>query len=196
MSHELRTPLNAVIGYSEMLTEEARERGLANLLPDLDKIHSSGKHLLRLINDMLDLSKIEAGKMELFAEVFEVPALVREVSSTIRPLAERRGNALELRCADDVRRIRADLTRVRQVLLNLMSNAAKFTENGRVSLEVERTVVNGAPWMQFRVRDTASASAPSSSGSSSRPSPRPTPPPPASTEGRGSVSPSAASSAR
>ena len=154
MSHELRTPLNAVIGYSEMLTEEARDRGLANLLPDLDKIHSSGKHLLRLINDMLDLSKIEAGKMELFAEVFEVPALVREVSSTIRPLAERRGNALELRCADDVRWIRADLTRVRQVLLNLMSNAAKFTENGRVILEVERTVVNGAPWMQFRVRDT------------------------------------------
>jgi PAS domain S-box-containing protein len=154
MSHELRTPLNAVIGYSEMLTEEARDRGLANLLPDLDKIHSSGKHLLRLINDMLDLSKIEAGKMELFTEVFEVPALVREVSSTIRPLAERRGNALELRCADDVRRIRADLTRVRQVLLNLMSNAAKFTENGRVTLEVERTVVNGAPWMQFRVRDT------------------------------------------
>jgi len=154
MSHELRTPLNAVIGYSEMLTEEARERGLANLLPDLDKIHSSGKHLLRLINDILDLSKIEAGKMELFAEVFEVPALVREVSSTIRPLAERRGNALELRCGDDVRRMRADLTRVRQVLLNLMSNAAKFTENGRVTLEVESTLVNGAPWIQFRVRDT------------------------------------------
>jgi PAS domain S-box-containing protein len=154
MSHELRTPLNAVIGYSEMLTEEARDRGLANLLPDLDKIHSSGKHLLRLINDILDLSKIEAGKMELFAEVFDVPALVREVSSTIRPLAERRGNALELRCGDDVRRMRADLTRVRQVLLNLMSNAAKFTENGCVTLEVERTLVNRAPWIQFRVRDT------------------------------------------
>ena len=154
MSHELRTPLNAVIGYSEMLTEEARDRGLANLLPDLDKIHSSGKHLLRLINDILDLSKIEAGKMELFPEVFDVPALVREVSSTIRPLAERRGNALELRCGEDVRRMRADLTRVRQVLLNLISNAAKFTENGRVALEVERTLVNRAPWIQFRVRDT------------------------------------------
>jgi PAS domain S-box-containing protein len=154
MSHELRTPLNAVIGYSEMLTEEARDRGLEVLLPDLGKIHSSGKHLLRLINDILDLSKIDAGKMELFAEVFDVPALVREVSGTIRPLAERRGNAMELRCGDDVRRMRADLTRVRQVLLNLMSNAAKFTENGRVALEVDRVVVNGQPWMQFGVKDT------------------------------------------
>jgi PAS domain S-box-containing protein len=154
MSHELRTPLNAVIGYSEMLTEEVRERGLEVLLPDLDKIHSSGKHLLRLINDILDLSKIEAGRMELFPEVFDVPSLVREVSGTIRPLAERRGNALELRCGEEVRRIRADLTRVRQVLLNLLSNAAKFTENGRVALEVERVVKNGEPWIHFHVRDT------------------------------------------
>ena len=154
MSHELRTPLNAVIGYSEMLTEEARERGLANLLPDLDKIHSAGKHLLRLINDILDLSKIEAGKMELFAEVFDVPALVREVSGTIRPMAERRGNAVELRCGASVRRMRADLTRVRQVLLNLLSNAGKFTENGRITLEVDRIGINGAPWMRFRVVDT------------------------------------------
>jgi PAS domain S-box-containing protein len=154
MSHELRTPLNAVIGYSEMLTEEARERGLGNLLPDLDKIHSAGKHLLRLINDILDLSKIEAGKMELFPELFDVPALVREVSGTIRPLTERRGNVLDLRCGDEVRRMRADLTRVRQVLLNLLSNASKFTENGRVGLEVDRVGVNGAPWMRFRVTDT------------------------------------------
>jgi PAS domain S-box-containing protein len=154
MSHELRTPLNAVIGYSEMLTEEAHERGLGNLLPDLDKIHSSGKHLLRLINDILDLSKIEAGKMELFAEVFDVPALVREVSGTIRPMAERRGNVVELRCGPTVRRMRADLTRVRQVLLNLMSNAGKFTEKGCVALEVDRIPMNGAPWMRFRVVDT------------------------------------------
>jgi PAS domain S-box-containing protein len=154
MSHELRTPLNAVIGYSEMLTEEARERGLGSLLPDLDKIHSSGKHLLRLINDILDLSKIEAGKMELFAEVFDVPALVREVSGTIRPMAERRANVVELRCGPTVRRMRADLTRVRQVLLNLMSNAGKFTENGRVALEVDRIPINGTPWMRFRVVDT------------------------------------------
>jgi CheY-like chemotaxis protein len=154
MSHELRTPLNAVIGYSEMLTEEARERGLEILLPDLDKIHSAGKHLLRLINDILDLSKIEAGRMEMFPEVFDVSALVREVSGTIRPLAERRGNVLDLRCGEEALRMRADQTRVRQVLLNLMSNAAKFTENGRVTLDVERNEVNGAPWMRFRVIDT------------------------------------------
>ena len=154
MSHELRTPLNAVIGYSEMLTEEARERGLEILLPDLDKIHSAGKHLLRLINDILDLSKIEAGRMEMFAEVFDVNALVHEVSGTIRPLAERRGNVLAFRCGEDALRMRADQTRVRQVLLNLMSNAAKFTENGRVTLDVERAEVNGAPWMRFRVIDT------------------------------------------
>ena len=154
MSHELRTPLNAVIGYSEMLTEEAHDRGLENILPDLNKIHSSGKHLLRLINDILDLSKIEAGKMELFPEVFEVPALAREVSGTIQPLAERRGNVLEFHCGDEVRRMRGDLTRVRQVLLNLLSNAAKFTENGRVALEVDRVLVNGAEWMRFRVKDT------------------------------------------
>ncbi len=154
MSHELRTPLNAIIGYSEMLTDELRERGAEDLLEDLGRIHSSGKHLLRLINDILDLSKIEAGKMDLFPEVFEIPALVRDVASTIHPLAERRGNTLEVRCAEDVRHMRADLTRVRQVLLNLLSNAAKFTENGRVALHVDGIGMNGAPWIRFRVMDT------------------------------------------
>ncbi|PYQ48243.1 MAG: hybrid sensor histidine kinase/response regulator [Acidobacteria bacterium] len=154
MSHELRTPLNAVIGYSEMLSEEARARDLGDLLPDLDKIHRSGKHLLRLINDILDLSKIEAGKMELFPELFEVPALVRDVASTIKPLTESHGNTLEVRCAEDVRRMRADLTRVRQVLLNLLSNASKFTEKGRVALHVDLNTINGAPWIRFRVTDT------------------------------------------
>ncbi|HUG54065.1 MAG TPA: PAS domain S-box protein [Vicinamibacteria bacterium] len=154
MSHELRTPLNAVIGYSEMVSEELRERGLEDLLPDLNKIHSSGKHLLRLINDILDLSKIEAGKMELFPERFDTAALCREVSATIQPLAERRGNTLEFRCAEAVGMMRADLTRVRQVLLNLMSNASKFTENGRVALDVDRIPINGSPWMRFLVADT------------------------------------------
>jgi PAS domain S-box-containing protein len=154
MSHELRTPLNAVIGYSEMLTEEARDRGFESILPDLYKIHSSGKHLLRLINDILDLSKIEAGKMELFPEVFDIPGLVREVAGTIQPMAERRGNTLEFHCGSDVRRMRADLTRVRQVLLNLLSNAGKFTENGRVDLDVDRVFINSATWIRFRVRDT------------------------------------------
>jgi PAS domain S-box-containing protein len=154
MSHELRTPLNAVIGYSEMIHEELRERGLDDLLPDLDKIHSSGKHLLRLINDILDLSKIEAGKMDLYPEVFEVPSLVREVASTIQPLAERRANTLQVRCSEDVRAMKADLTRVRQVLLNLLSNASKFTENGTVALHVDRIGMNGTPWIRFRVMDT------------------------------------------
>jgi PAS domain S-box-containing protein len=164
MSHELRTPLNAVIGYSEMLTEEARDRGLENILPDLNKIHSSGKHLLRLINDILDLSKIEAGKMELFPEVFDVPALVREVSGTIQPMAERRGNVLEFRCGTEVGRMRGDLTRVRQVLLNLLSNAGKFTENGRVDLEVDGVLINSASWMRFRVRDTGIGMSPDQLG--------------------------------
>ena len=150
MSHELRTPLNAIIGYSEMLAEELSERDLEELQPDLQKIHNSGKHLLRLINDILDLSKIEAGKMELFVETFDVPALIREVASTIAPLAARRNNALEVSCPEDTGGMRADLTRVRQVLLNLAGNATKFTENGTVGLEVERT----RQAMVFRIRDT------------------------------------------
>jgi hypothetical protein len=154
MSHELRTPLNAVIGYSEMLQEELKERDLIDLLPDLEKIHGSGKHLLRLINDILDLSKIEAGKMDLFPEVFSVADLVEEVANTIRPLAERNENVLRVTCADDVRKMRADLTRLRQVLLNLVSNGLKFTEKGVVSLQVDRIAVNSAPWLRFRVRDT------------------------------------------
>jgi PAS domain S-box-containing protein len=154
MSHELRTPLNAVIGYSEMLQEEMKDRDLAFLLPDLEKIHGSGKHLLRLINDILDLSKIEAGKMDLFPEVFQVPELVEEVANTIRPLADRNENVLRVTCAEDVRSMRADLTRLRQVLLNLVSNGLKFTEKGVVSLHVDRITVNGAPWLRFRVRDT------------------------------------------
>ena len=136
MSHELRTPLNAIIGYSEMLEEEAEERGLEDLAPDLAKIHAAGKHLLALINDVLDLSKIEAGKMELFLEDFDVRALVQDVESTIRPLVEKNQNLLEVNCPADIGTIHADLTRVRQILFNLLSNAAKFTQHGRVGLEV------------------------------------------------------------
>jgi PAS domain S-box-containing protein len=154
MSHELRTPLNAIIGYSEMLEEELQERHLEELLPDLHKIHGAGKHLLRLINDILDISKIEAGKMELFLESFEVGALVREVASTIEPLVNSRQNRLQVRCTNDVGAMYADLTRVRQVLLNLLSNASKFTEGGTVALEVRRELEKGAPWLVFRVSDT------------------------------------------
>jgi PAS domain S-box-containing protein len=160
MSHELRTPLNAIIGYSEMLQEEVKDRDLGDLLPDLVKIHDSGKHLLRLINDILDLSKIEAGKMDLFPEIFEVPALVKDVAATVRPMVERGDNTLDVRCADDVRSVKADLTRVRQVLLNLLSNASKFTAGGRVALHVDLIAVNGAPWVRFRVADTGIGMAP------------------------------------
>jgi PAS domain S-box-containing protein len=154
MSHELRTPLNAIIGYSEMLQEDLRERGAADLVPDMAKIHGAGKHLLRLINDILDVSKIEAGKMDLLPEVFDVSALVKDVAATMGPLAEARGNTLDVRCAPAIGFMNADLTRVRQVLLNLVSNAAKFTERGRISLEVDRMAMNDEAWLRFRVRDS------------------------------------------
>jgi signal transduction histidine kinase/DNA-binding response OmpR family regulator len=154
MSHELRTPLNAIIGYSEMLEEEAGERGLDDLAPDLGKIHAAGKHLLALINDVLDLSKIEAGKMELFLEDFDVRALVQDVEATIRPLVEKNQNLLEVTCPADIGTIHADLTRVRQILFNLMSNAAKFTQHGRVGLEVFPLRLSGEDWIELAVADT------------------------------------------
>jgi signal transduction histidine kinase/CheY-like chemotaxis protein len=154
MSHELRTPLNAIIGYSEMLEEEAEERGLDDLGPDLGKIRAAGKHLLALINDVLDLSKIEAGKMELFLEDFELGALVKDVESTIRPLVEQNQNTLDVRCPADVGPMHADLTRVRQILFNLISNAAKFTKGGEIVLEVLPLRVKGREWLEFEVSDT------------------------------------------
>ena len=154
MSHELRTPLNAIIGYSEMLEEETEERGLEDLSPDLAKIHAAGKHLLALINDVLDLSKIEAGKMELFLEDFEVRSLVQDVEATIRPLVEKGHNAFEVTCPADIGTIHADLTRVRQILFNLLSNAAKFTQQGRVGLEVFPLRLSGEEWIEFAVADT------------------------------------------
>ena len=154
MSHELRTPLTAIIGYSEILEDDAREMGLNDFLPDLNKIKSAGKHLLGLINSILDLSKVEAGKMELFLESFDVPNLVSDVASTVAPLVERKSNHLEVRCPPEVGVVEADLTKTRQILFNLLSNAAKFTERGKVSLEVESSVEFGAEWVVFRVRDS------------------------------------------
>jgi PAS domain S-box-containing protein len=138
MSHELRTPLNAVIGYSEMLGEEARDRGLDDLVPDLGRIHSAGKHLLGLINDVLDLSKIEAGRMELFLETFDIAEMVRGVVATIEPLAQTNRNVLKVDSATDLGLMHSDLTKVRQSLLNLLSNAAKFTERGTILLKARR----------------------------------------------------------
>src|SRR5262249_36907445 len=127
MSHELRTPMNAIIGYSEMLQEEVQDLGQESILPDLKKIHAAGKHLLALINDILDLSKIEAGKMTLYLETFDVATTVQEVQSTIQPLVEKNHNRLELDCPASIGTMRADLTKVRQTLFNLLSNACKFT---------------------------------------------------------------------
>ncbi|HVN05053.1 MAG TPA: ATP-binding protein [Bryobacteraceae bacterium] len=154
MSHELRTPLNAVIGYSEMLQEVLQDREETDLLPDLDRIQSAGKHLLGLINDVLDLSKIEAGKVDLFIERLPVRPIVEEVISTIRPLADRNGNRLEVTCEEPLGALLADQTRVRQVLINLLSNACKFTEHGLVRLEVRQAGSAGALDVEFRVVDT------------------------------------------
>jgi signal transduction histidine kinase/CheY-like chemotaxis protein len=154
MSHELRTPLNAVIGYSEMLQEEAADLGHADFIPDLKKIETAGHHLLALINDVLDLSKIEAGKMELVVETFDVAAVVAEVRSTIEPLVEKNGNRLVVVCDPGIGTMHSDATRVRQVLFNLLSNASKFTEHGTVAFEVIPESRGGEGWLTFRISDT------------------------------------------
>ena len=154
MSHELRTPLNAIIGYSEMLREEAEELEVGAFAADLDKIRGAGKHLLGLISDILDLSKIEAGKMELFPETFDLGWLIKEVGHTVQPLVSRNGNALVLD-APDLGQVHADQTKVRQVLFNLLSNASKFTENGTIRLEARRTSSpDGSEWILLRVIDS------------------------------------------
>lgn len=138
MSHELRTPLNAIIGYSEMLQEEAPEIGAESMVPDLQKINSAARHQLGLVNDILDLSKIEAGKMTLFVEEFDVSRLVREVAATVQPLVAKKSNRLEVDCPAEIGKMRLDQTKLRQVLFNLISNAAKFTEKGTITLRVRR----------------------------------------------------------
>jgi signal transduction histidine kinase len=140
MSHELRTPLNAIIGLSQLLQEDARELSLdeQDLIDDLGSINASGKHLLILINDILDLSKIEAGKMALYLETFEMAALINEVVIAVKPLMEDNGNVLEVHCDEQIHIMHADQTKVRQVLFNLLSNAAKFTTQGTVTLTVTR----------------------------------------------------------
>jgi GAF domain-containing protein/CheY-like chemotaxis protein len=154
MSHELRTPLNAIIGYSEMLQEDAADLGAAQFTDDLKRINAAGKHLLELINAVLDLSKIEAGKMELYLETFDVAALVRDIAAVIQPLAAKNANHLELRCPDEAGTMHADLTKVRQTLFNLLSNACKFTDRGTISLVVTREAVGDQEWMVFNVSDT------------------------------------------
>ena len=155
MSHELRTPMNAIIGYSEMLLEDAEDDGQDEYLPDLKKIQSAGKHLLSLINDILDLSKIEAGKIDLYFETFGVNQLVVDVANTAEPLASKTDSKLVVNCEDDMGNMRSDLTKIRQTLFNLLSNACKFTKEGTVTLDVYEEEREGEKkFIVFSVTDT------------------------------------------
>jgi len=154
MSHELRTPMNAIIGYSEMLEEEAEERELGEMAEDLRKVLGASRHLLQLINDVLDLSKIEAGKLELFPEKFMTAALLDEIQATARPLMSRNNNRLELDTRNDPGELYLDQTKLRQVLLNLLSNAAKFTREGTIRFSVERRRLDERDWVEFQVADS------------------------------------------
>jgi PAS domain S-box-containing protein len=154
MSHELRTPLNAIIGYTEMLMEDSQDNGHDVYVPDLRKVHASAKHLLALINDVLDLSKIEAGKMDLYLETVEVQPLIDDVVSVAAPLVDKKANQLSLNLAPDLGSIHADVTKVRQSLFNLLSNASKFTERGTITLDVRRSFKEGGDIFHFVVSDT------------------------------------------
>jgi signal transduction histidine kinase len=150
MSHELRTPLNAIIGYAELLQEESADLGNEDFLPDLAKIHSAGRHLLTLISGILDLAKVESGRMTMYLEDFDIRDLVRETEEIVRPLVEKNRNTFVIDCPKDIGAMHADLVKARQVLFNLLSNAAKFTEGGRVELGVSRD----PELVRFAVRDT------------------------------------------
>ncbi|WP_239613608.1 response regulator [Cohnella mopanensis] len=152
MSHELRTPLNAIIGYSEMLKEEAEELGEPTFTEDLGKISKSGRHLLALINDILDISKIEAGKMDLYFEPCQLSELLQDVIVTVKPLVEANGNQLSTRFATG--EIIVDVTKLRQILINLLSNASKFSKNGTIAFEVVSQKNEGRDGFGFSVKDT------------------------------------------
>ena len=154
MSHELRTPLNAIIGYSEMLREEVEDKVHPHLNSDLNKIYSAGKSLLALINDVLDLSKIEAGKMNLYLEDVKVSLLLEEIHGLMKPLAKKNDNELHFECPEGIGTIKVDIMKLRQSLLNLLSNAVKFTNGGKINLNVYRDTTNGEEWVKFVVRDT------------------------------------------
>ncbi len=154
MSHELRTPLNAILLYSELLEEDAQTQGRESERVDLLRIHSSGEHLLRLISDILDLSKVEAGKMSLAMEAVDLAILVQECVQTVQPLAEKNGNSLTWDCESGLPVFQGDATKLRQALFNLLSNACKFTELGSVELHAAAFQREGCPWIRIIVRDT------------------------------------------
>jgi signal transduction histidine kinase/DNA-binding response OmpR family regulator len=154
MSHELRTPMNAIIGYSEMLTEEAEDLGQDTFIPDLQKINIAGKHLLLLINDILDLSKIEAGKMDLYLETFNIGTLIQEICMTFQSMLSKNSNELVSDVPPDLGVMHADATKVRQILYNLLSNACKFTKAGSILVLARRTNARGREYVEFQVKDT------------------------------------------
>ena len=154
MSHELRTPMNAILGYSEMLMEEAEDVGQDDFIPDLKKINQAGNHLLALINDVLDLSKIESGKMEAFAEVFDVSSLIDQAAGTAQPLVSKNNNQLKIERGEQLGSAHQDLTKLRQSLLNLLSNAAKFAHDGTITLRAQRKSHADGEWLTFSVSDT------------------------------------------
>jgi len=154
MSHELRTPLNAITLYSELLEEDAVAAGRSTDADDLGKIQKASKHLLRLINDILDLSKIEAGKMDVHVESFEIRPMIAELTGTLDPILRQNGNHLTVSIGDDVAFMHADLVKTRQILFNLLSNAAKFTKDGRITLRIDLMGSGAAPFVRFVVADT------------------------------------------
>lgn len=154
MSHELRTPLNAIIGYSELLKEDAADIGANELVDDLEKINGAGKHLLGLINDILDISKIEAGKMDIYIEEVDILQFLEDIRAMILPLVEKKGNVFVLNCSPDVTTMKTDATKLRQTILNLISNSSKFTEKGTIELAVSTFVRSNSPWIKFEVSDT------------------------------------------
>jgi signal transduction histidine kinase/DNA-binding response OmpR family regulator len=159
MSHELRTPLNAIIGYSEILEEDAIDQGQESLINDIKKIRNAGKHLLSLINDVLDLAKIESGKVDLYLESFDVNKMVKDVIDTLKPTCEKNNNKMVVNCPEHIGLMRSDFTKVRQSLFNLLSNASKFTHNGEVKLTVKQEVVKAKTgetqkFLHFIVQDT------------------------------------------
>ncbi len=154
MSHELRTPLNAVIGISEMLLEEVEEKKEEDYIEPLNRVSRAGKHLLNLINEILDLSKIEAGKMDLIPEHVPLKDFLEEVRSTSIPLADKNNNTFIVQCPDNIGSIFADPTRLRQIILNLVSNACKFTNDGEITVSVKNREIDLTDWVEFQVRDT------------------------------------------
>ena len=163
MSHELRTPLNAIIGYSEILMDEAEDAGEEEMIADLGKIKGAGRHLLSLISDVLDISKIEAGKMEVLIEEFDVATVIGDVQSIAAPLMETNGNELVIDMDPHIGTMRSDQVKLRQNLINLLSNAAKFTEQGQVELAVRRRGEAGGSWFVFSVTDSGIGMTPAQS---------------------------------